>query len=383
MTILDQINNTYALLKYADGFLSFERPSRFIRVTTHYIEDYITQTKTNFSKEALFELLNTKWQFQLLSYELGMLFEWDEVSGQEVELAIFIEFSDVTRIAPHDRNSLTTATPIDVISFEEYSKKFDETYEHLLAGNCYQLNLTSQLKFQIESVQILEDFFSSQACYAQLSEFAHLIRLAPIKRLIVSNSPECLFEYDRGPAKLTARPIKGTIRNEEGLEALRNDIKNESELNIITDLLRNDLSRIGPSFSEVEAMREFFEVPGLIHQFSRVSVTCPEFDNAKILKAIFPGGSITGAPKKRVLKLIESIEDASRGVYTGSTVVCYNDICKASINIRTLCVDTSKGSASYGSGGGITLLSSKRSEFHELLDKAYSFLKVFFKDVKF
>mgnify|MGYP000489429525 CR=1 FL=1 len=269
-----------------------------------------------------------------------------------------------------------------MISKESYTELYNKTFENLLAGNCYQLNLTSQLKFKIEDVDILEKSFSSAQIFDHLCEFAHLVNLPLQDRLIISNSPECLYEYSREDKKLVTRPIKGTVRVEQGADAFKNDIKNESELNIITDLLRNDLSRIGENFSIVEAQKEIFEVPGLIHQYSKISVECHDFNSVKVLKSIYPGGSITGAPKKRVLKLINSIEKGTRGIYTGSTVVNLHNINKASINIRTLVVSKSSNHAVYGAGGGITLLSSAHGEYFELLDKANSFLKVFFKDVK-
>ncbi len=372
---------SYAFFKKEEGFLSLSKPSRYIRVTNLFIHDYLKGITLPFSKESFHEILSDTWQVQVLYYELGMLFEWGEVSEEvEVELATFIDFSESCEIKPLKDVDQTTAKPLSIISFKEYEEKFKKTYENLLDGNCYQLNLTSLLKFEVDDLDKLEKTFLCQETFSNLSEFAHLINLEVNDELIISNSPECLYCFKNG--RVISRPIKGTVREEQGIESFTGDEKNESELNIITDLLRNDLSRIGDSFSQVDAKREFFRVPGLIHQYSQISVAMDEYDSAKILKAIFPGGSITGAPKKRVLKLIKNIENNSRGIYTGSTVLNFQNMKTSSINIRTLSVSKSSKEALYGAGGGITLLSEAHSEYLELLDKANSFLKVIFKDVK-
>ncbi|RZF22524.1 hypothetical protein DAY19_01775 [Halobacteriovorax vibrionivorans] len=380
----NQVDKSYALFKTESGFLKLEKPVQYFQVTNKSITNVLTNEVQKFDTQAFDELFNKKWQVQILEYELGHLFQWDDLLTQEeVNLATFINFESTSELTTIEDDALSGAR-ITCESFrDEYRNKFKATYENLLDGNCYQLNLTHIIPLEVNDISLLEKSFRYESIFSSLGEFAHLINLPLQDRLILSNSPECLFEYDFIEKKIVTRPIKGTIKKELGRDSLIGDVKNESELNIITDLLRHDLSGIGENFSVVESLREFFEVPGLIHQYSRISVKEDHLNIPKVLKAIFPGGSITGAPKKRVLKLIKEIEAQKRGLYTGSTVLAVDKIAKASINIRSLDVIKSTGAARYGSGGGITLLSEEVSEFDELLAKTNSFLKVFFKDVNF
>lgn len=380
----NQVDKSYALFKLDSGFLKLEKPVQYFQVTNKTITNLITNKAQEFDLDTFNALFTKEWQVELLEYELGYLFQWNELPfDEEVRLATFINFEKSSELTVIDDGELSAARITSNDFRDDYGVQFKRTFENLLEGNCYQLNLTRLIELEIEDLKLLEDSFRYQSIFSKLGEFAHLLNLPEQDRFILSNSPECLFEYDDKEKKIITRPIKGTIKRELGREALIGDVKNESELNIITDLLRHDLSAIGESFSKVESKREFFEVPGLIHQYSKISVELNKADNAKILRAIFPGGSITGAPKKRVVRLIRDIEESKRGCYTGSTVLSFNGKSKASINIRSLEVIKSSKQAVYGSGGGVTLLSEESSEFDELLAKANSFLKVFFKDVNF
>jgi len=94
------------------------------------------------------------------------------------------------------------------------------------------------------------------------------------------------------------------------------------------------------------------------------------------MKALFPGGSITGAPKKRVMEIIKAVECFERGIYCGSTLLCIGDKKIASINIRTASIQIENRVWRYGAGGGVTLLSRPVDEFKEMEAKVESFLKL-------
>jgi anthranilate/para-aminobenzoate synthase component I len=94
----------------------------------------------------------------------------------------------------------------------------------------------------------------------------------------------------------------------------------------------------------------------------------------KTLECLFPGGSVTGAPKKRVMEIILAIERYKRGIYCGSTLLCHEEKKIASINIRTAQLSVGDRLWRYGAGGGVTLLSSPVSEFQEMESKVHSFL---------
>jgi len=177
-------------------------------------------------------------------------------------------------------------------------------------------------------------------------------------------------------------PIKGTLRTEGGDVAflwkkMLADQKEEGELVMITDLLKNDLNRLDIPSAQVRRLRAPLLVPGLLHQYSLISLRLKnEVTLAATMKALFPGGSITGAPKKRVMEIIEKVERYNRSIYCGSTLLCIDDRKCASINIRTASINIEDRIWRYGAGGGITLLSTCLGEFREMEDKVSSFLKL-------
>ncbi|MFT6604131.1 MAG: anthranilate/para-aminobenzoate synthase component I, partial [Bacteriovoracaceae bacterium] len=124
-------------------------------------------------------------------------------------------------------------------------------------------------------------------------------------------------------------------------------------------------------------LRVPLKVPGLLHQYSHIELKSEkkiELDQA--IKALFPGGSITGAPKIRTMQILSELEQRLRGAYCGSTLFFSRDETKASINIRTAEVFTAKNTFTYGAGGGVTLLSKASSEYEEMLAKVDSFTLV-------
>ena len=144
---------------------------------------------------------------------------------------------------------------------------------------------------------------------------------------------------------------------------------------MITDLMRNDLTKITLNPARVVSRSLPLIVPGVVHQYSRIRAQVDEKTTLKrILKCLFPGGSISGAPKSRVLDLITKIESGPRGFYCGSTILLHQGKLSASINIRSAEVNHSTSEVSYGSGGGITLRSKAEEEFDEIYAKLNSFV---------
>ena len=114
--------------------------------------------------------------------------------------------------------------------------------------------------------------------------------------------------------------------------------------------------------------------PGLVHQMSLVEIEISKNNKfSKIFNSIFPGGSITGAPKKSVMKILKGLESDLRGIYCGSTILSSNNKVDCSINIRTADYDLSRGVMTYGAGGGVTVLSDLAGEFQEMQNKVLSF----------
>ncbi len=310
-------------------------------------------------------------------YELGQI-----LSGQghsvkdDTPLAISISYRKA-RIRKKKKPRLNSVPlkSLERPSWSEYKGAFEYVQEKLLSGDCYQVNLTYPYDFETEEVydpRDLADFLFSRP---GVSAYAHATYWG--EKFILSNSPECLFEYSQGI--VSTRPIKGTMAIKgdwkKAWEELLRTRKEESELIMITDLLKNDLNRLSSPSAKVRKLRAPLLVPGLIHQYSLITVKLKEKVSLyKTLCSLFPGGSITGAPKKKVMEIIEQVERYDRGIYCGSTILLWKKRKSASINIRTAEVDLMERIWRVGAGGGVTLLSSPVAEFQEMESKVKSFL---------
>lgn len=310
-------------------------------------------------------------------YELGLILQGlGHTVDDEAPLAIEIEyekksFKKKTKTKIHSIPLKTLERP----SWSEYKEAFNHIQDELLSGNCYQVNLTYPFDFETEEIvdprDICDYFFSLE----NLSAYAHATFLGD--EMILSNSPECLFQYKQN--EIFTMPIKGTMKRGKNWKAdwkkMLADSKEEGELNMITDLLRNDLNRLETPAAKVIKKRAPLLVPGLLHQFSLISVKIKNpLSLLKILECVFPGGSVTGAPKKRVMEIIQNTERYSRGIYCGSTLLCIDDKKVANINIRTITLSINDRLWRYGAGGGITLLSKATAEYQEMESKVSSFL---------
>jgi len=313
-------------------------------------------------------------------YEYGLLIQgFDFLVDGNQPLAIEIEYESGKKIAP--RKPTLSKLPLITLerpTWSEYKVSFNKIQDELLRGNCYQVNLTFPFDFMTNEIldpRDIADYFFSRP---NLGAFAHGTFLG--EEMILSNSPECLFQYRNN--EIITMPIKGTLsRGDETLDVLwqkmLDDKKEEGELVMITDLMKNDLNRLDTPSAQIRKLRAPLVVPGLLHQYSLISLILKnEISLSKTMNSLFPGGSITGAPKKRVMEIIAGIERYQRGIYCGSTLLCVGSRKAASINIRTAAINVQERIWRYGAGGGITLLSKPVSEFKEMEDKVASFLKL-------
>ncbi len=310
-------------------------------------------------------------------YELGLIIQGLGHSvSDEAPLAIEIEYEKKSfKSKPKSRLSSIPLKTLERPTWSEYKGAFNHIQEELLSGNCYQVNLTYPFDFETEEVidprDICDYFFSLD----NLSAYAHATFLGD--EMILSNSPECLFQYKKN--EIFTMPIKGTMKRGKNWKAdwkkMLSDVKEEGELNMITDLLRNDLNRLEKPQAKVIKTRAPLLVPNLLHQYSLISIHIKKpLSILRILESVFPGGSVTGAPKKRVMEIIQNAERFERGIYCGSTLLCMDDKKVASINIRTAFLSVGDRTWRFGAGGGITLLSKATSEFQEMEAKVSSFL---------
>ena len=310
-------------------------------------------------------------------YEFGMYQQGTRVPAEDTPLAIEIEYRQSKKFIPKTPHlkELGLKT-LERPSWSEYKIAFEKIQEQLLDGNCYQVNLTYPYDFETEEVldpRDIADFFFAQ----KVSPFAHATYFG--EEMFLSNSPECLFQFKKNV--LSTMPIKGTMKRGKDWKKMWKEMmkspKEESELLMITDLVKNDLNSLQNPVAKVLKLREPLIVPGLLHQYSLIAVKLTQKLSLKqTMHSLFPGGSITGAPKIRVMDIIDDVERYQRGIYCGSTVLFYKEQRVASINIRTASINVSERVWRYGAGGGVTLLSKAVDEFKEMESKVESFLRL-------
>ncbi|MQA91077.1 MAG: aminodeoxychorismate synthase component I [Gemmatimonas sp.] len=241
----------------------------------------------------------------------------------------------------------------------------------IAAGDTYQVNLTFRLRGTFRG--------SPEALYADLvqAQRAAFCAYIPVGRhLLLSASPELFFCLsDR---RLELRPMKGTrprgrwAREDEALaEELATSPKEQAENLMIVDLLRNDMGRLTEFGSvRVPAMFEVERYPTVLQLTSSITGTLRNgVGIAEMLGALFPSGSVTGAPKIRTSQIIEKLEDSPRGPYTGAIGFFGPDEAVFSVAIRTLVLDLDAGRYELGVGSGITADSNPAAEYEECLKK--------------
>lgn len=253
---------------------------------------------------------------------------------------------------------------------ERYAADVNSILDHIRRGDVYQVNYTGELSFGFSGAG-LGLFLDLLAAHP----VPHAAYLRLPDRELLSLSPELFFSLEDG--RITTKPMKGTAPREEdpaadraageGLAACE---KNRAENLMIVDLLRNDLGRIAVPGSikvrelwSVEAYATVYQLTSRIEARLREGVTCGE-----MIAALFPCGSVTGAPKLRAMQLIASLEQRERGVYTGA-IGWFGPGGRASFNvaIRTLVLRDNR--ATLGAGGGIVHDSVPDAEYREALLK--------------
>ena len=381
------------IIALAKGFVKFTHPFFSCAYYKNYKIDLLTGKRTSYSLSRLEQRLD---QIKLkdffdrpvvfhLFYELGCFFTEDEGKIDDDELlAIEINYQKHERCNFVEKGK-DRLKNIHYPSFDIYKKKYKEGYEQLLKGNCYQFNLTFPFRFTFNGYTP-HDFISNLFCdRKKTGAYAHCTYLPDWNRLFLSNSPECLFQKRQCDDRfyLYSMPVKGSIAVDSSNEhsqwkKLIYCQKNEAELFMITDLLSNDLSSIERPLAKVLGVKRPLKVPGILHQYSLVEVELSKDTGlGRIVRSLFPGGSVTGAPKRQAVKILGEMEEVKRGFYCGSTIILHRRQMAASINIRSAEIDFDKKTMSCHSGGGITLLSKVEEEYCEMEMKLKSFIDLF------
>lgn len=257
-------------------------------------------------------------------------------------------------------------SPVDHDDRIEHDRRVRRAQSFITAGDIYQGNVCRRV-----TVSAAVDGVEAYLALSRDNPVPHggYFRAAGVE--LVSNSMETLLSYASDSELLTSRPIKGTCtRGAEGADharsSLRRDVKECAEHVMIVDLIRNDLGRLcQPGSVRVSPLMDVEGYHGVWHGVSTVHGTRKAvIQRSDMLRALFPGGSITGAPKRRAVELLSTIEGEPRGFYTGSLALLSPDgALSMSILIRTL-VGTAAG-WSLGVGGGIVADSVAEREYAE------------------
>ena len=255
---------------------------------------------------------------------------------------------------------------------QEYEKAIGTIHHHIRQGDTYQVNYTVQLGAELNPQD-------SWAIYNRLvveQNAAYNAYIEHDNQAVLSISPELFFEEHRG--ELTTRPMKGTTNRGltvaadlEQADWLHQDPKNRAENMMIVDLLRNDMNRISEIGSErVEQLCQVEQYSTVWQMTSTIkSQLRPEIGLGEIFDALFPCGSITGAPKISTMAIIKATEKAARGVYCGTVGICLPDQ-RRIFNVAIRTIQLEDGKAIYGVGGGITWDSTWEAEYIETQQKS-------------
>jgi len=319
-----------------------------------------------------------------LSYELGLLFE-DRLrdlmpktrTGPLIWMAVYEHTQRMTAaetdawLNAHDGGDYQLGAITPTLSRADYTILFNRAKRYIAAGDIYQVNLTFKGTFDFSGDLI--------ALYRALRRRQHVafggMILTPHMNLL-SLSPELFVRITDGA--IESRPMKGTVARGDTPERdaaaklwLQTDEKSRAENLMILDLMRNDIGRIAETGS-VEVTDMFaIETYGTLHQMTS-SVRAklkPGTELPQILRALFPCGSITGAPKIRAMEIIRELESEPRGAYTGAIgmIAPGGDLC-FNVAIRTA-EFRPDGTASIGIGGGLVFDSDADAEYDECLLK--------------
>lgn len=240
------------------------------------------------------------------------------------------------------------------------------TIEYIRAGDVFQANIAQQF---VSRLNVPPRQLAAAAWQRVPNWYSAYLELAT-DRQVLSLSPELFLEVDRAKRQITTRPLKGTIDSSKHRSALANSGKDEAELNMIIDLMRNDLGRVCEFGSvQVTQPRTIESHPTVHHGVATIEGRLRQQTALEdIVAATFPAGSITGAPKIRAMQIINELEPFERGPYCGSIGYVGMNQITLNVAIRTMTIE---GDAlTYAAGAGIVADSDPTMECDEMFAKS-------------
>lgn len=306
------------------------------------------------------------------------IYDWALIVDNQRQEVSLISYDDPQRcLAWLEAQSAPVVEPFELtspwrsnMSREEYGKKFHQIQAYLHSGDCYQVNLAQRFRASYRGDEWQAFCQLNRANRAPFSAFIRLPEGA-----ILSLSPERFIQLHQ--SEIQTRPIKGTLPrlsdpelDAQQAKTLANSPKDRAENLMIVDLMRNDIGRVAvPGSVRVPELFVVEPFPAVHHLVSTITARLPAHLHATdLLRAAFPGGSITGAPKVRAMEIIDELEPQRRNAWCGS--IGYLSFCgnmDTSITIRTL--TAWQGQLYCSAGGGIVADSEEAAEYQETFDK--------------
>lgn len=291
--------------------------------------------------------------------------------------AVYEDILQCTRV-PSVKNKFSI---VDRVSREEYIETINRLKEHILRGDCYEINFC-------------QEYYAEPAVIDPVSVYHELSALSPNpfsafyrldERYVLCASPE---RYIKKTGKqILSQPIKGTaprdtedlLHDRELKEQLFTSAKDRSENVMVVDLVRNDLSRVCTDGSvTVEELFGIYEFPQVYQMISTIKGELKDgVGFEEIIRASFPMGSMTGAPKKRVMELIEQYEKSRRGIFSGALgYISPEKDFDFNVVIRSIMYNARERYLSFQAGSGITFYSDPEKEYAECQWKASAMKKI-------
>jgi len=265
-------------------------------------------------------------------------------------------------------------------SRDEYIATITKLKEHILRGDCYEINFCQE--FYAEEVSADPFTLYDRLSRVSPNPFSALYKLQD--KYLICASPERFLKKEG--SRIFSQPIKGTasrnlkdaLKDNQSRQALYSSKKDRSENVMVVDLVRNDLSRICEEGSvRVDELFGIYSFPQVHQMISTISGQLKKnIGFGEIIRATFPMGSMTGAPKKRVMELIEQYERSRRGLFSGALgyITPWGDF-DFNVVIRSIMYNVTERYLSFMAGSGITFYSNAENEYEECLWKAQAMLK--------
>lgn len=295
-----------------------------------------------------------------------------------------IIFQEITSIQPSTQHSTLKTQNLILtprITKEKYLQTIEQLQKHILRGDCYEINFCQEFYAEhavIDPLQVYEKLVQLSpnpfACYYKLNN--HFLLCASPERYVKKESHEIISQPIKGTSK---RNKYNHLEDVQHKTALQHSTKNKSENVMVVDLVRNDLSKICTEGSViVDELFGIYSFPQVHQMISTIRGTLlPNTNFAHVLEATFPMGSMTGAPKLKVMQLTEQYEQTKRGIYSGSVgYIKPNGNFDFNVVIRSIMYNANNKYLSYQVGGGITFYSVPKEEYEECLVKAEAMKKV-------